>query len=191
MLFCCFGDSDARSDANASRSKAIAADPETRARRCQIAPVVALACDSESLRQPPRSARQSCQVSRTPYHKPSCPAHFLDTRKRLKSAKQHAASLSFRLTGNVQAVMIAVDEIHVCESRRSKQNGVAGSIAGSGVSSGILLPKIGLDFHDAAGKMRTWSPPDQHFPQKLSGYASRITPKEGAFQRTNGANWQS
>ena len=60
--------------------------------------------------------------------------------------------MSFRLAGDVQAVVHAVDEVDVGEARRSEENGIAGGLADVGMGSGIVEPEIGFDLDDAAGE---------------------------------------
>jgi len=123
------------------------------------------------------------------HNEPSGMAHFFGACQRLKRAEQDASSLSFPLARHVQTVVVAVDEIHVRESRRPKQNRVASRIAGGGMSGGIVLAKVSFDFHDARGEIQISGPPDQHLSQELPSHAPRITPKERALERANRAKW--
>jgi hypothetical protein len=52
----------------------------------------------------------------------------------------------------------------------------------------VVLPQIGLDFYNPAGK--TYAPllPYQDLPQEFAAHAPRITAKERALKRTNALN---
>lgn len=48
--------------------------------------------------------------------------HFCDSDKRFKSANENATGLAFRFAGDVEAIVIAVDEINVGEAGRSEED---------------------------------------------------------------------
>lgn len=99
------------------------------------------------------------------HDKPTGVAHFIDAYQRLNRAEQDGSSLTLPFARHVQTVVVAVDEIHVSEARRPKQNRVACRIASGGVSGGIVLAKVNLDLHDATGEIRLRRPPDQYLSQ--------------------------
>ena len=78
--------------------------------------------------------------------------HLLDAGHRLQGAKQHAAGHAIRQAGNIQAVVIAIDEVHVGETGRTEENGIPRRLACRGVRRRVVLAEIGLGFDDAAGE---------------------------------------
>jgi len=69
----------------------------------------------------------------------------------IDAAEEHAAGHSVGQTRNIQAVVIAVDEVDVSISGRSKQDGVSRRPAHGRVGCSIVFAKIGFGFYDAAG----------------------------------------
>jgi len=82
--------------------------------------------------------------------------------------------------------MIAIDEIDVGVTGRSEQDRGAGSVAGGGVSGGIVLSEIGFDFDDAGGEMQRFRVAHQDFAEKIASYATWAASVEGARERKNG-----
>jgi hypothetical protein len=82
--------------------------------------------------------------------------HFVDTGERLEGAKEDAARFAVGLAGDVETIVIAVDEVDIGVAGRSEKNGGSSGVAGSGVSGEIVFAEIGFDFDDACGKME-WS----------------------------------
>jgi len=48
--------------------------------------------------------------------------HFIDSGERFEGAYQHGAGFTFRFAGNVEAIVIAIDEINVGVAGRSKDD---------------------------------------------------------------------
>ena len=110
--------------------------------------------------------------------------HLFDAKERFEGAKEYAAGFAFALAGDVQAVVIAVDEVNVGVAGRAEEHGIAGGIAGGGVGSGIVLSEVSFDFDDAGGEAeRAFA--DEDFAEKLAGYAARVAGEEGAGERVN------
>src|SRR5271165_548821 len=183
------GDANAGCDSNASGTVAVIANPQT-ARRSEIATVIARPSDAKSLAQPAGTAGQFAQIggpqtTRGRHLNPACPRHLLDPGQRLDGAEEHAARLALRLTGNVQAVVIAVDEVDVGVSGRPKQHGVARGKSGGGMRSRIFFPQIGFDLNDAGCEARAGIVPHQHLAQKLTRHPPRRPREKRTTQWVN------
>jgi hypothetical protein len=133
-----------------SCAKTIAPNPQTRSGGSEITSVVARARDAEGFGQASRAAGKSKKIARALQRDISRPRHFLDALKRFERAEKNSPGLPLGLTRNVQAIVIAVDEIDVGVTGRSKQDRSAGGFAGEGVGRGIILSEVSLDLDDAA-----------------------------------------
>jgi hypothetical protein len=81
--------------------------------------------------------------------------------------------------------VIAVDEINVGVAGRAEQDGVTSSIAGGGVSSGIVGSEVSFDFDDAGCEAdRAFA--DQDFAEKCASYPGWSAGEKGAVQGLNG-----
>ena len=105
--------------------------------------------------------------------------HLFDAEEGFEGAEQDRSSLAFRLTGNVQAVVIAVDEIYIGVAGWAEENGGAGGDAGEGVGGGVGLPEVGFDLDDASSE-RNFLVSHQHFAKKVAGNALGVAGEEGA-----------
>jgi hypothetical protein len=76
---------------------------------------------------------------------------LLDTFKGFEGAEEDACAFAFGFAGDVQAVMIAVDEIDVSVAGRSEKDGVAGSRSGGGMGGWVVGAEVGFYFYDAGG----------------------------------------
>ena len=65
--------------------------------------------------------------------------HFGDASDRFQGAEEHATGASVGLAGDVQAVVISINEVDVRIARRAKQDGVAGGLTSGGVRGGIFF----------------------------------------------------
>ena len=155
------GDADARGGEDFFGLKSIVANPQSRVSRSQIASIVALARDAESLGQTPRSAGELGQVTLANDGDVARAGHFWDSGDWLEGTKQHASGDAIRLAGNVQAVMTSVDEINIGVAGRTEENGVAGGAAGGGVRGGIGFSQIRFNFNDTSGKKLAAAAADQ------------------------------
>ncbi len=145
-----FGDADAWSKGNLVWAKTVVCEPETRPWRGQIAAVVAGAGDAKGLGEAAGSSRELAKIADTAQNDAPCLRHFWDAYERLEGADQNASGFAFGLTRDVQAVMIAVDEVDVGMTGRPEEHGVAGGIASGGVGSGVVFAEISFDFDNAA-----------------------------------------
>ncbi len=125
------------------------------------------------------------EIAGSAHGDPAGAGHFFDARERFEGANQNAASLAFGFAGDVETVMIAVDEIHVSLTRRAEQDGVAGGSAGGGVSGGIIPAEIGFYFDDAGAK-DFFSAAEQEFAKKIAGHAAGRAGEKGSRKRMSG-----
>jgi len=116
--------------------------------------------------------------------------HFLCAEERFERAEEDRSGLAFRLTGNIQAVVIAVDEIDVGVAGWAEENGGAGGIASSGVGGGIGFSEIGLNLDDAAEK-GNFPVPHEHLAEEVAGDAPGITGEESAGKGKGGVGLAS
>jgi hypothetical protein len=77
--------------------------------------------------------------------------HCVEAFDWIERTDEYSAWFSFQMTGDVEAVVHAVDEVDVCVSRWAEEDGVGGSQAAGGVGGGIGGTEVGFDFDDAAG----------------------------------------
>lgn len=112
-----------------------------------------------------------------------------DSGDRLQGSKENASGLAFGLAGDVQAEVIAVDEIDVSVARRSEEHAIAVGGTGGGVSRGVIGSKVGFGFNDATGKndatgsKMAMFAADQKFSKKVAGHGAGIAEVEGAWHR--------
>ena len=106
------------------------------------------------------------------------PRHRRQSKHWLHGAKQHAAGLAFRHAGNIQAVVIAVNEVHVGVSGRPEEDGIARSAAGVSVRRRIFGSEIGFVFDDTASEQRASFAADQQLAQQLASHGHRIAIEE-------------
>ena len=81
---------------------------------------------------------------------PRALAISFDAGERFQGAQQNGSGLAFGFAGDVEAVVISVDEVNVGVTRWSEQHCSTGGISGGGVGGGILLSEVGFDFYDAS-----------------------------------------
>jgi hypothetical protein len=141
-----FGDADARGDLDTSCRKGVFADPQAGSGRGEIASIIADAGDAEGLSEASGAAGEARKIAWAGH------GDSVDAEERFKGAEKNTSGLAFALTGDIQAVVIAVDEINVSVAGRAEEDGVARGMAGGGVSGGIIGAEVGLDFDDAPGK---------------------------------------
>src|SRR5208282_318939 len=107
-------------------------------------------------------------------HDPSRLRHLLEARHRFQSAQQHAAGDAVGQAGNIQAIVIAIDEIHIGVAGRAEENGIPCRAAGSGVRRLVALAEIGFGFDNAPGENSTRRFADQESPQQRPRHVPRI-----------------
>ena len=109
--------------------------------------------------------------------------HFFYAGERFEGAEQDASGAAFGFAGDVEAVVVAVDEIDVGVAGWAEEDGIAGGEAGGGVGGGIVLAEIGFDFDDAGGEGGSAAFTNQHLAQEFASDATRIAGEEGAGER--------
>jgi hypothetical protein len=110
--------------------------------------------------------------------------HFGYASDRFQSAEEHASGASVGLAGDVQTVVISINEVDVRIARRAKQNGVAGGFTSGGVRGGIFFSEVSLDFDDPPDKPGK-ALADQYFTQKCARDRPRITIEKGPVERAD------
>lgn len=96
-------------------------------------------------------------------------SHDLQSAERFKGAKEYATGNAIGLTGDVQALMHAVDEVDIRMAGRAEEYGVTRGSACGGVGSGVVLPEISLGFDNAAYKRSAAFDSYQQLAQELFG----------------------
>ncbi len=175
-----FGDANARGDLDGVGAKAIVGDPEAGSRRGEIAAIVASPGNAEGLSQAAGAGGELWEIARAVEGYAASAGHLFDSLDRLDGAKENTAGFAFRFTGNIEAIVITVDEIDVGKTGRAEENGIARGATRSGVGGRIILSEISLDFDDAGGKGCVFAGADEKFAEKIAGDAARGTGEEGA-----------
>ena len=94
--------------------------------------------------------------------------HFFDTGNRFEGAEEDRTCFAFGFARDVQAIVIAVDEIHVGEAGGAEEDRGARRVAGGGVGCGVVFSEIGFGFDDSRGEGRVFGA-NQNFSQQLAG----------------------
>ena len=131
---------------------AVVADPETAFVRSQVAIVVARTSDAEGFAEAAGAAGQLAEVLRTVKRNAAGASHFFDSRERFERTKEDASGFALGFAGNVQAVVVSVDEVDVGVARRPEEDGVAKSASGGGVGSGVCFAEVSFEFNDAGSE---------------------------------------
>ena len=108
--------------------------------------------------------------------------HLLDARYWLQGAKENASGNAVGQAGNIQAVVIAIDEIHVGVTGRAEENGIPCRPARRGVGRRIALAEISFGFDDSAGENSARRFPEQQFPEQRPRYLPRVAIEELGFE---------
>ena len=105
---------------------------------------VLLTRDGESLRQ---FSGPVCQPANraVPF---STRAHLFQAAGRFECTDENTAGIAFAVGHYVQAFVHAIDEIHICSTRRAEQNFGAFGNPPRGVRSQVVETEIGLRLHD-------------------------------------------
>ena len=178
-------DADARSDLNVSWEKAVLADPESGIGRSEIASVIVGAGYPEGLCEASGASGEFWEITRCLGDNSSSSCHFCNTRERFEGAEKYRTCLLLSFTGDVQAVVIAVDEIDVGVARGAKEDCIARSDAGGGVSGGIVFSEVGLDFNDAGCQAQVFAVTNEYLAEEFASHAARSTGEESAI------NWEN
>ena len=166
-------------------AEGVLTNPQAGSGRGEIASVVASASNAEGLGEASGAAGEAIKMVRGGQRESAGARHFFQTEKGFEGAEKNGTSFAFALTGGIETVVIAVDEINVGEAGRSEEHGIAGSVASGGVGSGIVDSKVGLDFNDAGGQT-SFILANQNLAEKFASYAARSTSEERAIQRPEG-----
>ncbi len=177
-----FADADAAGDLDGWSNKTVVAEPEAGVRGGEVASVVAEAGDTECLGQASGAGGEADEIARGLDFEFSSASHFFDTVKGFKGAEEDASAFTFGITGDVQAVVTAVDEIDVGVAGGAEENCVAGGFSGGGVGGKVVLCEIGFDFDDAGGEMGRVSA-EEEFPEEVAGDGAGIAGEKVAWER--------
>lgn len=109
--------------------------------------------------------------------------HFGDAGKRLEGANQNAARFAFWFAGDIEAIVIAVDEIDIGVAGRSEEDGGTGGVAGRGMGGRIIPAEVGFDFYDAGRKGASWCGANQQLAQKAASDAAGRSGEEGTIEK--------
>ena len=178
-----FGDPDPGTFRDVTRATAIVTDPEATGRRGEIQTVVASARNAEGFREPAGAAGESGKIAGTLQLNFPGTRHCSSARQRLQGAEKDASSLSLGFAGDVEAVVVAVNEINIGVTGRAEQYGIAQSPAGGGVSRRIVEAEVSFDFHDAGSEFGGAGFAEQDLAEKLSRYPAGIAGEEGTIER--------
>ena len=178
-----FCDPDTGGSGDVARAIAIVTDPEATGRRGEIQTVVAGARDAESLAEAAGAAGESGKIAGTVQLDFPGTSHGGNARERLQGTEKDASGLSLGFAGDVQAVVVSVNEINIGVTGRAEQYGIAQGAAGGGVSRRIVEAEVGFDFDDAGGELRGAGFAEQDLAEKLSGYPPGIAGEEGTIER--------
>lgn len=180
-----FCNSNARRSEDVARAKSIVTDPETAGRRCEIASVVASASDTESFGEPSWSAGEFGPVFCAAHFYAASFRHLVDPGKRFDGTEKDAPRLAFGLAGDVQTIIISVDEVDVRVARRAEEDRIPQGASGGRVGGRIIFAEIGFNLDDTGGKPsgRITAVADQDSPQQSTCYVPRITYKECTGER--------
>ena len=106
--------------------------------------------------------------------KPARPRHRFDSLERFHGPEKHSTRDSIGETGNIQAVVISIDEINIGVTGRAKQDGIAAGEAGEGMSRGVSRSQVSLDLHDARREKILAVAADENLPQQFPADTARI-----------------
>jgi len=112
--------------------------------------------------------------------------HVLDARERFEGTEEDRSCFTLALTRNVQAVMVAVDEVNIGVAGRSEKDRSAGGVASGGVGGGVVLAEVSFDFDDPGGEAKFSGVADEDFAEKFASYAAGVAGEEGAGEREDG-----
>jgi hypothetical protein len=160
-VVCGFGNADARRDLDTLRTKPIIRNEQISLLAGQVLFVVALPSDAEGFGETSGAAGQLSQVRRVIQFDVSRERHLLDSGNWFECAEQNSAGLSIGQAGDVEAIMIAIDEINVREAWRSEEDEVTQSASAGRVRSRIIQSEVGFDFHNSGGQQLSLLSPHQ------------------------------
>src|SRR5271165_1636428 len=89
--------------------------------------------------------------------------HFFHAGERFEGTEQNASGLAGGFAGDVETVVISVNEVDVGVAGWTEDHGRAGGFSGGGVGSGIVLAEVSFDFYDAGGAAVRSGVTDENF----------------------------
>ncbi len=137
-----FRNSDATAFTNVATSSTVIDNLQRRVGAIEFLAIQSFSRDAEGFANSSRAACEQFQAGsrvQSFARNASSFRHYLNSFQRFDSPQEHAASLSFRQAGKVQAIVHAINEIHIRVTRGSKQNFIARSFSCGGVSGKIPL----------------------------------------------------
>jgi hypothetical protein len=181
-----FADADAGGNLDVSGAEAVVSDPQAGGGRSEIAAVVAGAGDAESFGEAPRAAGETGKALSFLDVDLSSSRHFFNAEERFEGAEKNSPGLARGVTGHVEAIVTAVDEVNVGVAGRSEQDCSARGVAGSGVGRGIVFSEVSFHFDDAGCQMQVFVVAHQHLAEEFASHAPRIAGEEGAIEGAYG-----
>lgn len=181
-----FTDADAAGDFYGWSCKAVLAEPETGMRGGKVAAVVAEAGDAKCLSEASWAGGKADEITRGADFEVSGASHLFYALKGFKGTEENAPSFAFGLTGDIQAIVVAVDEIDVSMAGRSEEDGVTSGFSGSGVGGGVVFSKVGFDLDNTGAEAGRVSA-DQELSEEVASDATGIAGEEGAREWLAGA----
>lgn len=180
------GDSNASGGDGFWRLEAVVGEVEIGLRACEVFAIVALAGDGEGFGE--ASGARSEETRSGAGIEIAIASHGGEAGERLESAEENAASDAVGQAGDIEAIVVAVDEVNVSDARRTEEDGVAESASGSGVGGEIVSAEVGFDLDDACGEALAAFATDEDFAEKFGAHDTGIAVEEGTRQRAHGSN---
>ena len=162
---------------------AVVSDPKAAGGIGEVAGVVASAGDAEGFGEASGTAGEFRQIARVADFEVTGLGHLFDSAKRFQGAEEDASGATFGLAGDVEAVVIAVNEVDVGMAGSAEEDGVAQGFSGGGVGGRVFYAEVGFDFDDAGAEIGFGSLAHEDFAQQVAGYAARSAGKESARER--------
>src|SRR5262249_2787003 len=103
--------------------------------------------------------------------------------------KQHAPWYSIRQAGDIQAVMIAIDEIHVSVPWRSPEHSVSNCPPHCRVRRGIVRSQISFRFNNSPRQHPTRRLSNQQFPQQSARHSPGVAIEKFLLQPGDSTKW--
>ena len=91
------------------------------------------------------------------------------------SAQKNASRKALRHTGNVQAIVITINKVHVGMTRGPEEDKIARGAPVVSVGGRIFFSKVGFIFNDAANEERPSFTADEQLAQQLAPHDNRIS----------------
>lgn len=100
--------------------------------------------------------------------------HHAGSRHRLDGAEKNSTGFAVWQAGNIQAVVISINEIYISVARRAEDHLVPWRAPGGGMGGGVILAEVGFCLHDASGKNLAALATDHELPQQIAGDPARV-----------------